>query len=398
MRCILHIGTEKTATTLLQEWLYHNFDQLSAQGVALTKSAGFQNNRMLVSYFQSVPDEYLKGRDVHNKQEKQAYFANFEKKFAAEISKLEKNHTACLFTSEHFHSRLVSIDEIQRLKDFLARFFDDITVLCYFREQSKVRTSLYSTGLKVNFDGSIHEFQDQATPQSHFFNYLTFFRKWEKAFGMGALRPRLFHQDQMVEGDIRKDLLATALPEVNPDILNYDHHSSNESLSADEAVLYRTVNTKRKRFVGKYVDPTPALFKSAVRGLPMLDLKTGILDSRQVDMYEAFHESNVAFFARYFGREENLFPRPRDAGESAGGEKRFDINDMAELLSSILSVNRLVGIEGSEINFLIGLTNRLHAAGQISNQEAIGLLKIANRGRPEGPAILAKIDQLRNAK
>ena len=398
MRCILHIGTEKTATTLIQEWLYKNIECLSAQGVALSRSTWVPNNHKLAAYFQSAADEYLKNFDIHNEQEKKAYFAKFEEEFALEMAQLEKTHSTCIFTSEYFHSRLSSVEEIQKLKNFLDRFFDEITILCYFREQSMVRTSLYSTGLKVNNTQSILDFQKEASPELHYYNYFTFFGKWERVFGKAALKPRIFSKDHLLEGDIRKDLLATVLPEVDPIKLNYDVTSSNESLSADEAALYRAINASRDKFAGKYRDPTPMHFKSAVAGLSVLDLETNIADPRQAEMYDAFNDSNIDFFSRYFGKEKNLFLRPMLNSEKEEGRKRFDINDMAELLKSLLSVENIIAVDKKEIDFLAKLATRLHAAGHISSRDAIVLLKIANRARPNGPFISSNIDRLRKVK
>jgi hypothetical protein len=58
MKCILHIGTEKTATTLLQNWIYENEAGLAKAGIALTRSAGAPNNRKLVSAHQREIDDY----------------------------------------------------------------------------------------------------------------------------------------------------------------------------------------------------------------------------------------------------------------------------------------------------------------------------------------------------
>ena len=398
MRCILHIGTEKTATTLIQEWLYNNIGRLSAQGVALSKSTWVPNNRKLAFYFQSNVDEYMKSFDVHSQQERKAYFAEFEEEFSLEMAQLQQSHNTCIFTSGNFHSRLTSVEEIQNLKDFLGRFFDEITVICYFREQSKVRTSLYSTGLKVKITESILDFQKNVSPESHYYNYFTFFGKWKKVFGKAALKPRIFLKDHMVGGDIRRDLLAAVLPEVDPSKLNYVVKTCNVSLSADEAALYRAINSSRDKFFGKYPDPTPTQFKAAVTGLSVLDLETSISDPRQADMYDVFNESNVEFFSRYFGKKENLFTKPKVVSENEVDEKRFGINDMAELLKSVLSRSQIIAIEKDEVDLLAAMATRLHSAGHISSPEAITLLKIANRARPNDPVISSKIDRLRKVK
>ena len=44
MRGILHIGTEKTGSTLLQKWLYSNQKKLSNQGIYLSNILGIPNN------------------------------------------------------------------------------------------------------------------------------------------------------------------------------------------------------------------------------------------------------------------------------------------------------------------------------------------------------------------
>ena len=44
MKCILHIGTEKTGTTILQDWLYDNKVELSKVGVYLSDNLGKTNN------------------------------------------------------------------------------------------------------------------------------------------------------------------------------------------------------------------------------------------------------------------------------------------------------------------------------------------------------------------
>lgn len=396
MHCILHIGTEKTATTLIQKWLYENRDQLSAQRVALTKKSDFPNNRKLVTYIQSSIDDYLKVRDIHNDTERHHFFENFENDFANELSELKKDHETAIFTSEHFHSRLTSESEVRDLKAFLDQFFNSYSIICYFREQSKVRTSLYSTGLKINNPNNILDFQSDIDTESHYYNYLSFFKKWENAFGKDALLPRIFSKENMIDGDIRKDFIASVLPKINAQIMDYKTDSSNESLSADEAVLFREINAVRNNFIGRHPDPTPDAIKNAVKNSCLLDKETSISDPRQNMMYDTFNDVNVQFFSRYFGEKENMFPRPKEIDQNEVDHKRFNISDLADFLNSILSIKKFVFLQDNEVNFLRDLAIKLHSSGAVSNSEAITLLKLANRARPAGGAIISKLDELRN--
>ena len=77
MDCVLHIGTEKTATTLLQSWLYSNREALSAQGVFLSSVLKEGNNRKLVSYFQPQTDDWLRRQHIATEADKTAFFDGF---------------------------------------------------------------------------------------------------------------------------------------------------------------------------------------------------------------------------------------------------------------------------------------------------------------------------------
>ena len=398
MRCILHIGTEKTATTFIQNWLYANCEHLSSQGVALTTSSGKTNNRKLVSYFQNGIDDYLRNNGVHNDQERSIFFENFEKLFCDEISTLKRDHTTFLFTSEHFHSRLVSTCGIKNLKYFLDKFFDEYTIICYVREQSEVRTSLYSTSLKKNNGGGILEFQKNASPKDHYYNYLLSLGKWEEVFGKESLKLRIFSKDCLLDDDIRKDLLANVLPEIDSSKLYFRFDSINESLSQEESIIFQKINSNRPNFAGKYQDPTPFVIKSVIRNLDFLDTKTAIVDPRQGEMYDAFNDVNIQFFTRYFGKKENLFQKPTKVVGKADENKAFDINNISKLWGKIVSIKNLVVIRPHEIDFLLDLAIRLHSEGVISSRETITLLKLANRARPGGSKILSKIDEIRKGQ
>ena len=56
MKCILHIGTEKTGTTLLQNWLYDNKEKLSQVGIYLMGWPALQINYIL---FPGISNFYL---------------------------------------------------------------------------------------------------------------------------------------------------------------------------------------------------------------------------------------------------------------------------------------------------------------------------------------------------
>ncbi|MGB3313379.1 MAG: hypothetical protein WBB85_03115, partial [Albidovulum sp.] len=210
MRLILHIGTEKTATTTLQHFLYDNRAALAARGVGLSDVAGSPNNRRLAAYCQPDGriDNFFRGRKIATPEDKAAFFAGFAEDLSAELAGLGTG--TVILTSEHFHSRLIDRDSVQKLHDLLAPLFSEIRVLCWFREQAAVARSLYSTAIKGGKTVGFDEFLDGCTPDSHRYNYHDSFRLWADVFGADALVARLFDRAAFVGGDIVTDFLDAA--------------------------------------------------------------------------------------------------------------------------------------------------------------------------------------------
>ena len=73
MKCVLHIGTAKTATTLLQKWLYSNRDGLAQKGIYLPETIGEPNNRSLAGAFQTRFDIWAKRRNIETIEQLQKY-------------------------------------------------------------------------------------------------------------------------------------------------------------------------------------------------------------------------------------------------------------------------------------------------------------------------------------
>ena len=82
MKCILHIGTEKTGTTLIQDCIYSNYNALSKQRVAVSNELDRPNNRKLVAYFQTTFDDYFKQNKIFTHLDKDRFFKDFIKKIS----------------------------------------------------------------------------------------------------------------------------------------------------------------------------------------------------------------------------------------------------------------------------------------------------------------------------
>lgn len=394
MKCILHIGTEKTGTTLIQNWLYENEQALSLQGVGLSKVASFPNNRKLVAYFQNDFDDYMHENMVFNSQQREAFFEGFEEALLSEILELSYDHHTVLFSSEHFHSRLQTVEQIERVKEVLDRAFSDVKVMCYFREQSKVRTSLYSTGIKLHSPERIDVFQKDAGPGHHYYDYMEFFSKWAEVFGKENLVPKVYDRETMAQGDIRYDFLATMLPGIDPTRLSFDSVPANESLTAKQAACFRVINAKCPPRFSIYQNPLNARLKARVMTTAPLNSGGGVKDPRQPEMYQAFDESNRAFFKEFFGTEDNLFSEPKAGAEEI--EQDPEAGACTELLDQILSIKGLVFMAPEEVDAIRDLAMKLYEEKTLDAPSALLLLKVLQRARPYGPVIGDAITKIYN--
>ncbi len=393
MKCILHIGTEKTGTTLIQNWLYENKDNLSKQGVGLTTKCLFPNNRNLVSFFQTEIDEHLTSCGVFSESEKEAYFRNFRREFAEEITALRQQHHTVIFTSEHFHSRLTEADQISNLRDFLGQYFFSYEIVCYFREQSRVRTSLYSTTVKVSNGGKLEDFQKNLSDQNHYYNYFVFFQKWEAAFGKQALRPRLFDRKSMVQNDIRVDFLRTVLPDVPLQALTFKTKSANESITNRQAFIFRAINRAQPKFLGETFNPAAEALKETASKIHVLEQSGPIQDPDQRAVFEIFNDSNVLFFDRYFGEARNIFDPPDSS--STGLDVQLSHDEMEDSLEALLSTAGLVVLTPKEIDTIRDIALHLDKQGDENSLTALCLINIARRARPDGPIIASEARRIR---
>jgi len=336
MRCLLHIGTEKTGTTLLQDWLYANREALSAQGICLSGLLDVPNNRKLAAYFQGEPDDYHQAHRIVDPDACAAFFAGFEQALAEEIAALGERHHTMVITSEHFHSRVRTPGAVTALRDYLDARFDEVKVVCYFREQADMLLSLYSTAMRVSHATTFEEFQRQfLAPGEYYCDFEQIADRWAGAFGRERCDFRLYDRRAFVDGDIRRDFVACLFRPLDDGALDYARDSANESLSAVEAALFRLINRK----IPYWMDGGVGVNHDNLRYKQLLGecaaLKVGRLgNAAAAEVRARFAESNRRFSARYFdGRplfDAASLPVPAD------DVPQFSLDEVRAMLVALL--------------------------------------------------------------
>jgi hypothetical protein len=388
----LHIGTEKTGTSTLQQVLADNADILAARGIHHLQSAGKTNSRMLPAYCLDDGhfDDFFLDRRILDQAGKAAFKARFHKALSEELDSLSPNIHSVVASSEHFHSRITNAKSVARVAELLSPWFDQIYILCYLREQVATCTSNYSTQIKSGITKSFHDFVDVCNPQNIYYNYDNMLANWRTVFGADAMRVRLFDRAFLDEGDLVTDFfnlieqgLATALRPVET--------SANQSLDPFGEILGRAINIAVPRHL-----PNGAINARRARAIRVLSSQfpgTGLTFPEDVarEVYESFRASNQKVNADYFGGNGDLFAF-RPPSEQSASVSDQDADRIAEVIATL---------SGDPALMSDATANPLRDAAlalESSNPElAYRLMKLAALFRPEGPVILKKLKEYRQA-
>lgn len=243
LKAIVHIGTEKTGTTSIQNFLYQNRKKLRKAGFHFLQCAGEKNNRALPAYClnDNRPDDFYRDLGIVTIDERIHYKQKFIEEFEKELAGLPKHIKAVVISSEHFHSRIRTFEEMDNVQAFFDRYFDDVEIVCYLRDQISTCTSYYSTALKSGNPSTFSEFIERCTPKNYYFNYFDVLANWERCFGIDALNVSLFSRKHFLNGDLLDDFTAKLSPTLVGQ-LDTNIKVENESFTPVGQALARAVN------------------------------------------------------------------------------------------------------------------------------------------------------------
>lgn len=307
-RLVLHIGSPKTGTTSLQSWLYANRTTLDQAGVYLPLSIGQPSNRCLAAAFD--PSEDLSGdimqsfldshslRSAAYKEIQRVILSELE----SEISAVQ--HDVVVITSEHLHQLVCSDVSVGQLHKFLLQFFDNIQVICWFREQYAMCRSRYFTALKMGQVRTFDDFLGSCTQGQHPYDHWRSARMWSSIFGFENFSAYLF-PPRSSSSLHTEFLLAAGIQNIAPEMMQ-DVQPRNQSFGLLGFMLLRELN-----FAFQDQDLFSFSEKRKLRQFvlkhPMSSHGTLHSEDHAARIYEEFSESNVKFGQEYLDLPGNPF-------------------------------------------------------------------------------------------
>lgn len=374
MELKLHIGTEKTGTTTFQAFLNENRDELLNSGYLVPRSIGVGNNRALVSCAMgnSNFDDYHSANQIFNLEQKKSHDKNIIELLKSEVAACSNVHTV-IISSEHFHSRLVEIDEIETLYGILKELFTSIKVYVYLRPQIEVATSLYSTVLRAGSKLKFTDFiQSNLRIDNRYYRYDILLNEWGTVFGDENIYPRIFSRSSFVNGDLIDDFIQQ---------LGLSHirqlkrvSNANESLNLMGQEFYRASNISHESTARKPYHLLEGYF-TGKGAMPSKELA----ESLQI----AFEEYNQSLFSKWFDNNESFMV---DFAKYGTGN-RLSASEEALISELFFKPNRL---NEKDIDYLRDLAVKLEKQ---DINDSLKLMKIAHQYRPDGKFISKKIEK-----
>lgn len=389
----MHIGTEKTGTTSIQSFLYQNRRALHAHGFHFLQCAGETNNRALPTYCMSDnrDDDFYRLLGITTLQGRIDYKSKFIREFEKELSKLPSTTRAVIISSEHFHSRIRTDEEVGNVHKLLSTYFSEFEIVCYLRDQITTCTSSYSTALKSGNPSTFDEFIKRCAPNSYFYNYWEMLQNWERWFGFDALNVSLFSSDRFLNGSLLDDFTAKIDPEL-VGVLNTNIQNENVSLKPSGQALARAVNLA---FPFRSVRPELQQLRVECQQ-HIAERHTGrgrqLSTDAQREVFRPFATINESIRQRYFPGEEEILEPP------AVSENRRSIvvpdllNGFKELLGIIRTNGRgvvhkdeyagIYNILFSCINELLYQHGEMKLISTLSREEVVFLRDLALEVEP----------------
>ncbi|EPW9134170.1 hypothetical protein ACWSN4_001808, partial [Campylobacter coli] len=310
MTAYVHIGTEKTGTTSIQEFLYINKSIIQKQNYFFAQSIGIKNHWDLafLGYSLNKKDSYILNNSLWNFQAIKQHKKNIFSKIKDEV---KFNHKI-IFSSELLQSRLTRKREIVKLYTFFKKIgFTNIKVICYIRDANEMLRSLLSEAIKWEEIDSFELKEEKEEYKlgykknlfhfHHICNHKQTLQWWGEVFGKENLIVRLFDKNEFYQGDLLKDFIHSIGLEWDDEFIIPP--KQNESLDLLGIELLKRTNKSYKH-----------LLPSTISGAYLCTSKDPHLKFQPpkevVQSYiDYFEESNEWVRKEFFPHKERLFPK-----------------------------------------------------------------------------------------
>lgn len=336
MKVTLHIGTEKTGTTSIQNALNRDRDALAAHGILYPRLFGSANHmEIAVAAMDSDTGDELQMIELGAQGcSHPEYVTRLKSRLREERDAGSYQHL--VISNEHCHSRLRHLDAIRRIVDLVELPPEDFEIIVYLRRQDRLAVSLYSTRLKLGGAGDVFPtIKPDALP--HYFDFSRLLSLYSEVFGPQRLRVRLYDRESLEGGDVVSDFYRVTSLGIVPST----HPRANPSLSRQQVLFLERFNRLfpmiRDGKINRERGPVFAAIRKAGLGEPFLPQR-----NRAMSFYEHFRRGNALIRESYFPNleREALFDEDFSDYPSEPQTNRLTEDELMEFVASIWRFHR----------------------------------------------------------
>ncbi len=196
-RLYLHIGTEKTGTTSLQNFLLANENALNEVGFSYLcgddKPYFYQLTHLpLIASLLGVKNSHF----PEQRHPAETILQCLKDDLAASDKDI-------ILSSEEFSTRIHDKQSLAKLREVAGE--REVYIVCYIRPQDELAISSYSTN--VLYGRTAPFSSDDVVFENRYFNYAALLGPWASMFGSDRLIVRNYQRSALVKGDICQDFL-----------------------------------------------------------------------------------------------------------------------------------------------------------------------------------------------
>jgi hypothetical protein len=303
-RVIFHIGSEKTGTTSLQNYLVDNEDALARHSILYPKrNLGFHHNnhrRLVASYLPHTPTDCFVSSGACDQ-------AAIRDSVLREIETAREN--TILLSAEHFSSRFRQ-PQIAALAANFSGF--DHEIVLFARDHFSLFFSAYATQVASGGRLTIEAFADQVLqPGNLYARYAETITQWEEVFGRERITVLRYSETHDILDDFLGVLGADPahFPKPRP-------RRDNKSLGPNRAAILRGVNVvttgrgePREGLAWRVGRSAQVVARHALQAFGSGADGRWRLDSVRLNRLRAIAEADQAWLAARYGVVLELPPR-----------------------------------------------------------------------------------------
>jgi len=398
MKCILHVGVHKTGTTAIQNAL-SGFDD----GQVAYADLGEANH--------SIPFQTLYSEDRlwphwkrygYSKNQHNQLVENFERKMSATCS-LDRD--LIIFSGENIS--ILDVSELEKVKSNLDVYFDEVQVLMYIREPSEWAASMYQEQIK---HGMVNNSLAHTSLWRRYLNLV-------KVFEESNVRVVNYDNKNKYGGNIVASFLEECGIQTRVELLKDISKVANVTIS-EQALKFGYIFNKSKLDTGMGKVPNKCRYHM-LYSLDRIFSKTSKISSLPFSVLVDSNETKL--INQEFGFNfDDAAPQNTSLDSWLSDIDNYALNELEDFLTEagfysgrlndaekaitsffLFTMNNFENdkiemsrvLNDSDADVLRDVSFKYETKKAISKAEALSLMKIAQRARPNGPFINTKISE-----